>query len=190
MMCRSLLLFILFLIVSTNRIGKRGSKIRNHLNKQQNPNDVNAPKNEDLYFLIQNGNSRFCLGSFNVSKNEGQPIVQNQCTGGDHQLWKLKRRSDGKVEITSKLTGLALEVDQGKKDNSALLLQNKLTTDSPNQTWDFLPHPGYGRYLYIRNTNSGRCITQKDGSPEVDGTIFQWDCNNWGTQQWMLVLVQ
>ncbi|MFE6865005.1 RICIN domain-containing protein [Kitasatospora sp. NPDC057692] len=124
---------------------------------------------------LGSANSPHCLEVAGWSTDNGAPIQQWSCHGGNNQLW---RAAGGPV--VNEHSGKCLEIGGWSTDNGAPAQQWDCNGGA-NQNWVWTRTPGG---YTLRNAWSGKCL-DVPGAGYVNGVrIQQWDCWNGNNQLW------
>jgi hypothetical protein len=75
-----------------------------------------------LYHLVAS-HSQKCVDVPEWSLNDGIPIVQWACNGGDNQTWSLETASDGYSRLSARHSGKCLDVSGASTDDPAEIIQ-------------------------------------------------------------------
>jgi hypothetical protein len=94
-----------------------------------------APSNgtSGPYELVAS-HSRKCLDVNGWSTDDGTPLIQLDCHGGDNQVWSLEATGDGYSRIISRHSGKCLDVSGGSTDDGASIIQWQCHGGA-NQKW-------------------------------------------------------
>ena len=93
---------------------------------------------------------------------------------------------DGRYEITSRHSGLVLEVQNGSNDNGANVIQ-WTANGFANQHFD-VTDLGNG-YYSVRPAHSGKSLDVYGWDPDPGAEIRQWDYSGFENQQWQITEV-
>jgi hypothetical protein len=121
--------------------------------------------------------SSLCLDLQPGTAPEGQPTVQNTCSGGTTQQWtaSLVGGTNDTYTFTNGSSGKFLDVNGESKDDGAVVLQ-WTCKGSANQQWKL--SPGAGGFALV-SVNSGKCATVGD-----TGAVLQQACAGTPNQLW------
>ena len=75
-----------------------------------------------LYDLVAI-HSRKCLDVNGLSLDDGTPLIQWYCHGGNNQIWSVAPSVDGYVQIISRNSGKCLDVNGESLDDGAAVIQ-------------------------------------------------------------------
>lgn len=119
----------------------------------------------------------------NAGTTDGTNIKTWSKTGGNAQVFEIKRKSDG-YQIESPISGLIVEVANDSKDNKAnVQLGTKKETTS--QKW--IPEIADGGYLTFKNVNSGLMLNVEGDNKKSGTNINQEKENKGNSQKWKIV---
>ena len=134
-----------------------------------------------LYELVAS-HSEKCLDVPEWSTNDGTPVVQWTCNGGDNQRWNLETGSDGYSRLVALHSGKCLDVSGASTEDRADIIQWQCH-GGQNQQWRVEVVPG-GYQLVA--PHSGKCVDVR-GEATTDGAqVIQWTCNGGANQTWIL----
>jgi Ricin-type beta-trefoil lectin domain len=126
--------------------------------------------------------SQKCLDVPQWSLNDGMPVVQWACNGGDNQTWNIEHTSDGYSRLIARHSGKCLDVRDASTEDGAAIIQWSCHGGA-NQQWR-LEAVGEGYRFVARH--SGKCLDVTGWSPD-DGTgILQWQCQGGANQTWLV----
>jgi len=134
-----------------------------------------------LYQLVAS-HSQKCLDVPEWSLNDGMPVIQWACNGGDNQTWRLEPTSDGYSRVIAQHSGKCLDVSGVSTDDRAEIIQWQCHGGA-NQQWR-LEIVGEGYQLVARH--SGKCLDVRGESTNDGGSIIQWSCHGGANQTWLL----
>jgi hypothetical protein len=126
--------------------------------------------------------SQKCLDVPEWSPNDGQPVVQWACNGGDNQTWSLESASDGYSRLVARHSGKCLDVAAASAEDRADIIQWQCH-GGENQQWRVEAVTG-GYRLVPRH--SGKCLDVRGESTTDGGSIIQWSCHGGANQTWLL----
>lgn len=108
---------------------------------------------------------------------EGQPTIQNACSGGTTQQWTaaLLAGTTDTYTFTNGSSAKCLDVNGESKDDGAVVLQ-WTCKGSANQQWKV--SPGAGGFALV-SVNSAKCATVADS-----GAVLQQTCTGAPNQLW------
>ena len=126
--------------------------------------------------------SQKCLDVSQWSLNDGMPVVQWACNGGDNQTWNIENTSDGYSRLIARHSGKCLDVSGASTEDGAAIIQWSCHGGA-NQQWR-LEAVGEGYRFVARH--SGKCLDVAGWSTD-DGTgIIQWQCHGGANQTWLV----
>ena len=128
--------------------------------------------------------SQKCLDVTGGSTQDGTPIIQWQCHGGDNQAWSIEPVAEGYSRLVSGHSGQCLDVSDASTEDGAPIIQWPCHGGA-NQQWR-LEAVGEGYRFVARH--SGKCLDVSGWSTD-DGTgIIQWQCHGGANQTWLVQL--
>jgi hypothetical protein len=140
------------------------------------------------YYLVAKS-SGLCLdvqgGAFAIQ--DGTPVQQWTCWGGDNQKWNLVPSGQGMYGIVSQSSGKAVDVTGGPSAiENGVPLQQWAFWGGSNQLWKLIP---IGDAFQLIAASSGLCLDVRGGAAaRADGVIVQqWSCLGGSNQAWQLV---
>ena len=143
----------------------------------------------DIAFTVTPGSyelvathSQKCLDVPDWSLNDGTPLVQWTCNGGDNQTWNIELAADGYSRLAAKHSGKCLDVSGASTEDRADIIQWQCH-GGDNQQWRIEAVSG-GYRLVARH--SGKCLDVRGESTSDGGTVIQWTCNGGANQTWLL----
>jgi N-acetyl-anhydromuramyl-L-alanine amidase AmpD len=157
--------------------------------------EKNAPdKEKDQQFMtIPNGIYRITnVGSkkvMNTRDCSGAPltrVTQTAWNGQDCQRWRFEYAGDGWYKVISLVSGRALDVPGGSKDNIQVHLKDPKENDC--QLWRLLEEGSKGE-LRMVNKASGKVLEVFAGSANNGAAVLQSAWNGKSRQKWTLVAV-
>ena len=154
------------------QIGKRAADLYLRTDLQAAPG---------LYELVAS-HSQKCLDVPEWSLNDGMPVVQWTCNGGDNQTWRLEPTSGGYSRLIAQHSGKCLDVSGASTDDRAEIIQWQCH-GGENQQWRVEAVTG-GYQLVARH--SGKCLDVRGESTNDGGSIIQWSCHSGANQTWLL----
>ncbi|THU38494.1 hypothetical protein FAM09_17675 [Niastella caeni] len=137
-------------------------------------------------YRITNVNSKKVLNTRDCSGAPLARITQTAWDGRDCQRWRFEYAGNGWYKITSAVSGRALEVPGGTKDNVQIHLKDLKDNDS--QLWRLLEGGSKGQ-LRLVNKASGKVLDVFAGSANNGAAILQSAWNGKTRQKWTLVPV-
>jgi len=139
-------------------------------------------------------NSGQCLhvvnnASTNWGKEAGAPLDQYPCTAGLNQQFQFTAVPGG-YTITSRNSGLVLQVAGGSTSNGAAIVQAAYT-GAKNQIWTVSAPGGMG-YSTLTPLNSGKCLDVISTAATAQGMnwgthVQQYTCSGGAMQSWKAV---
>ena len=141
--------------------------------------DLQAPPG--LYQLVAR-HSEKCLDVPEWSLNDGMPIIQWTCNGGDNQAWNLETAPDGYSRLIARHSGKCLDVSGESTEDRAEIIQWPCHGGA-NQQWRVEAVAG-GFQLVARH--SFKCMDVRGESTNDGGSIIQWTCHFGANQTWLL----
>ena len=133
-------------------------------------------------FQIVASHSQKCLDVPQWSLNDGVPLVQWACNGGDNQTWRVETAADGYSRVTALHSGKCLDVSSESTDDGAQIIQWPCH-GGQNQQWHVEAVTG-GYQLVARH--SGKCLDVTGESTNDGASIIQWSCHGGANQTWLL----
>ena len=134
-----------------------------------------------LYQLVAS-HSQKCLDVPEWSLNDGMPVVQWACNGGDNQTWNVEPALDGYSRVIARHSGKCLDVSGASTDDGAEIIQWQCH-GGENQQWRV--EAVTGGYQLVAG-NSGKCLDVRGESTNDGGSITQWSCHGGANQTWLL----
>ena len=138
-------------------------------------------RSSSLYQLVAS-HSQKCLDVPEWSVNDGIPVVQWTCNGGDNQTWRVEPVSEGYSRVIARHSGKCLDVSGASTDDGAAIIQWQCH-GGENQQWRVEAVTG-GFQLVARN--SGKCLDVSGESTNDGQSIIQWSCHGGANQTWLL----
>ena len=127
--------------------------------------------------------SNKCLDVSGASNQDGTPIIQWQCHGGENQGWSIDTADDGySVRLVSRFSGKCLDVSGASTDDGAPIILWQCHGGA-NQQWRLEP---FGEEYRLVARHSGKCLDVTGWSPENGTRIIQWQCNGGANQTWLI----
>ena len=133
-------------------------------------------------FQLVASHSQKCLDVPEWSLNDGMPVVQWACNGGDNQTWRVEHVSEGYFRVIARHSGKCLDVSSASTDDGAAIIQWQCH-GGENQQWRVEAVTG-GYQLVARN--GGKCLDVSGESTNDGGPITQWSCHGGANQRWLL----
>ena len=141
--------------------------------------DLQAPPG--VYELVAS-HSQKCLDVPEWSHNDGMPVVQWTCNGGDNQKWRVEATTDGYSRLIAQHSGKCLDVSAVSTEDRADIIQWQCHGGA-NQQWR-VEAVAEGYQLVARH--SGKCVDVRGESTNDGGSIIQWTCHSGANQTWVL----
>ena len=135
-------------------------------------------------YRITNVNSRKVLNTHDCSGATLARVTQNAWNGKDCQRWRFEYAGDGWYKIISLVSGRALDVPGGSKDNVQIHLKDPKENDC--QLWRLLEEGSKGE-LRLQNRASGKVLEVFAGSVNNGAAVLQTARNGKTRQKWTLV---
>jgi hypothetical protein len=143
---------------------------------------------EQPYHLVAKS-SGLCLDvrGGQSAMEDGLPIQQWDCLGGENQKWNLVPSGQGTYRVVSQLSGKVLDVTGGP---------SAIHNGAPIQQWSFLGGSNElgslipsGDAFQMVAASSGFCLDVRGGTPaRQNGALLQqWTCLGESNQAWQLV---
>lgn len=129
---------------------------------------------------ISVAHSDLCLGPVNGSAAPGAAIVQQTCTGEEHQQWATVDAGNGFVQLRLAHSSQCMTVTGADTGNLALILQSACTSESHKQ---FVLEPALGGSVLIKARHSNRCMDITGASGNIGAALIQYDCHGGANQQ-------
>jgi hypothetical protein len=134
-------------------------------------------------FQVVATHSQKCLDVPEWSLNDGTPVIQWACNGGDNQTWRLETASDGYSRLIALHSGKCLDVSGVSTADRAEIIQWQCH-GGENQQWRVEALTDGGFQLVARH--SGKCLDVRGESLNNGGSIIQWSCHGGANQTWLL----
>ena len=134
-----------------------------------------------LYEFVAS-HSQKCLDASGWSVDDGTPLIQWDCHGGDNQLWSVEATAVGAFRIVSRHSGKCLDVNAWSTDDGTSVIQWQCY-GGENQQWR-LEAATEGYRLLARH--SGKCLDVSGMSKEDGASIIQSQCHGGASQTWLL----
>ncbi len=131
------------------------------------------------YYMLVAKHSGKCLSVQGASYGNGVNIAQEDCGGGDNQLWIIGPLGSGYRQIVAKHSGKCLSVKNASREAGEHVIQSECSGASHN-LWTLDSRGGY--YL-IMNQNSGYCVDVPQFERGV-AHLVQWHCAGTDNQLW------
>lgn len=122
-----------------------------------------------------------CLDVSGASSNNGAPIIQWDCNGGQNQQWRLVPVGSY-YRIVARHSGKCLDVTGASRVNGAQVIQWDCH-GGDNQLWSLVS--AGGGYYRITAKHSGKCLDVQGASSSSGTRVIQWDCHGADNQLWM-----
>ncbi|HEY1200848.1 MAG TPA: RICIN domain-containing protein [Niastella sp.] len=134
-------------------------------------------------YRITNVSSRKVLNTRDCSGNQLAKITQTAWTGKDCQLWRFEYAGEGWYKITSQVSGRALDVPGGSKDNVQVHIKDAKDNDS--QLWRLIEEGNKGE-LQLVNKASGKVLEVFGGSVNNGAAVLQTRYTGKTRQRWTI----
>ena len=150
-----------------------------------------APVANQLYYLVAQHSGR-CLdvrGGTSATQ-DGVPLQQWTCWGGDNQKWKVISGAGGRYDIVSQSSGKSMDVMGGVSATAnGVPVQQWTFEGGANQLWSLAPS---GAGFQVVAGNSGRCLDVTGGAAALENgvAVQQWDCVGGSNQIWQFIPAQ
>ena len=166
----------------------RASPLLQQLQAEKNT----AEREQDIkYAIIENGvyritnvNSKKVMNTRDCSGRSLAIVTQTTWAGKACQRWRFEYAGDGWYKIISLVSGRALDVPGGSKDNVQIHLKDPKENDC--QLWRLLSAGSQGE-LRLRNKASGKVLEVFAGSANNGAAVLQTALNGKTRQKWTLV---
>ncbi|HEX6432002.1 MAG TPA: RICIN domain-containing protein, partial [Niastella sp.] len=135
-------------------------------------------------YRITNVNSKKVLNTRDCSGAPLTRVTQTAWSGKDCQRWRFEYAGDGWYKINSLVSGRALEVPGGSKDNVQVHLKDAKENDC--QLWRLLEEGSKGE-LRLVNKASGKVLEVFAGSANNGAAVLQTTWNGKTRQKWTLL---
>jgi polar amino acid transport system substrate-binding protein len=143
--------------------------------------DIAFTARPGLFQLVAT-HSQKCLDVPEWILNDGIPVVQWTCNGGDNQTWSVEPTSDGYARLVARHSGKCLDVSGVSTEDRAEIIQWQCHGGA-NQQWRVEAVTG-GYQLVARH--SGKCLDVRGESTNDGGSIIQWSCHGGANQTWLV----
>lgn len=137
----------------------------------------------ELYFNIKLKHSNKCFDA--TDRNNGSPVRQHDCHGGDNQRFRLNKIGD-KVQMIIKGNDMPITVQNIGGGNGAALIQLPSSGNGEQQFTMKYMNRGYFSLV----SSNGKCLDIAGGSRDNQAKIHNWDCHGGGNQQVRFVIVE
>jgi N-acetyl-anhydromuramyl-L-alanine amidase AmpD len=137
-------------------------------------------------YRITNANSRKVLNTHNCSGNQLAKVTQTSWNGQDCQRWRFEYAGEGWYKITSVVSGRALDVAGGSKENIQIHLKD--TKDNDCQLWRLIEEGKKGE-LRLVNKASGKVLEVFAGSVNNGAAVLQTSFTGKTRQKWTIAAV-
>lgn len=137
-------------------------------------------------YRITNAHSKKVLNTHDCSGHRLAKLTQTAWTGRDCQRWRFEYAGDGWYKITSAVSGRALDVPGGSKDNVQIYLKD--VKDHDCQLWRLLDGGSKGE-LRLVNKASGKTLDVFAGSINNGAAVLQTAWVGKSRQQWTLTAI-
>jgi hypothetical protein len=163
------------------------------LQKLQSEKHTTGGEEEIKFAVIENGiyritnvNSKKVMNTRDCSGKSLASVTQTTWAGKACQRWRFEYAGDGWYKITNLVSGRALEVPGGSKENVQLLLKNAKEND--NQLWRLLEAGSNGE-LRLVNKASNKVVDVFAGSANNGAAVLQTAWTGKTRQKWLLTAV-
>jgi hypothetical protein len=146
------------------------------------------PVADQFYYLVAKHSGR-CLevqGGPSATQ-DGVPLQQWMCWGGDNQKWQFISAPQGGYQIMSKSSGKAVDVVGGPGSlSNGVPVQQWSFWGGTNQIWKLV---GNGDSYQFVSGSSGLCLDVAGGPIAVENNVGvqQWSCWGGSNQLWQLI---
>jgi len=137
-------------------------------------------------YRITNVNSKKVLNTHECSGSQLARVTQTAWDGKTCQRWRFEYAGDGWYKITNLVSGRALEVPGGSKENVQIHLRDLKENDS--QLWRLLDNDSKGEMRLV-NKASGKVLEVFAGSANNGAAVLQSAWTSKTRQKWTLVAV-
>lgn len=137
-------------------------------------------------YRITNASSRKVLNTRDCSGNQLAKITQTTYSGKDCQLWRFEYAGEGWYKITNQVSGRALEVPGGSKENVQVHIKD--VKDNDSQLWRLIEEGSKGE-LQLVNKASGKVLEVFGGSTNNGAAVLQTRYTGKTRQRWMVAAV-
>jgi N-acetyl-anhydromuramyl-L-alanine amidase AmpD len=137
-------------------------------------------------YRITNVNSHKVLNTHNCTGNQLAKVTQTSWSGQDCQRWRFEYAGEGCYKITSLVSGRALDVAGGSKENIQIYLRD--TKDNDCQLWRLLEAGKKGE-LRLVNKASGKALEVFGGSVNNGAAVLQTGYTGKTRQKWTIAAV-
>ena len=140
------------------------------------------PSTSAVYALVAS-HSQKCLDVNGASVDDGAPVIQWQCHGGENQQWRIEAAADGYSRIIARHSGKCLDVNGASLDDGASAIQWQCH-GGENQQWRIeAASDGYSRVIA---RHSGKCLDVNGASLDDGASVIQWQCHGGENQRWLV----
>jgi len=137
-------------------------------------------------YRITNVNSKKVMNTRDCSGKSLAHVTQTTWDGKDCQRWRFDYAGDGWYKITNLVSGRALEIPGGTKENVQLLLKDAKEND--NQLWRLLESGSKGAMRLV-NKASNKVLDVFAGSANNGASVLQTAWKGKTRQQWLLTAI-
>ena len=137
-------------------------------------------------YRITNVSSRKVLNTRECSGNQLAKITQTTWNGAACQLWRFEYAGEGWYKITNQVSGRALEIPGGSKENVQAHLKDAKDNDS--QLWRLIEVGSKGE-LQLINKASGKGLEVFGGSTNNGAAVLQTSYTGKTRQRWTIAAV-
>ncbi|WP_205509719.1 RICIN domain-containing protein [Longitalea arenae] len=138
-------------------------------------------------YRITNVHSKKVLNTRDCSGHQMAKLTQSAWMGRNCERWRFEYAGDGWYKITSLLSGRALDVPGGTKENVQIYLKD--SKDQDGQLWRLLEAGSKGE-LRLVNKASGKSLDVFGGSVNNGAAILQTAWTGKSRQKWTIAAVQ
>jgi N-acetyl-anhydromuramyl-L-alanine amidase AmpD len=137
-------------------------------------------------YRITNVNSKKVMNTRDCSGKSLAYVTQTTWDGKACQRWRFDYAGDGWYKIINLVSGRALEIPGGSKDNVQLILKD--AKDNDNQLWRLLETGSKGEMRLV-NKASNKVLEVFAGSANNGASVLQTAWTGKTRQQWLLTAV-
>jgi N-acetyl-anhydromuramyl-L-alanine amidase AmpD len=134
-------------------------------------------------YRLTNVNSKKVLNTHDCSGNQLAKVTQTAWNGKDCQRWRFEYAGEGWYRITSVVSGRALDVPGGTKQNVQIYLKD--TKDNDCQLWRLIEEGKKGE-LRLLNKASGKVMEVFAGSANNGAAVLQTTYTGKTRQKWTI----
>ena len=151
-----------------------------------NEKEIQFATIENGVYRITNVNSKKVMNTRDCSGKSLAYVTQTTWDGRACQRWRFDYAGDGWYKITNLVSGRALEIPGGTKENVQLILKDAKEND--NQLWRLLETGDKGE-LRLINKASNKVLEVFAGSANNGASVLQTAWTGKTRQQWLLTAV-